>query len=126
MTDNEIVSVLAYCSDKTGRACFTCPLKDDKGCLETLPRLAFELINRQKEEIDRLIEQNVRLNKECDHYIDFVSTARAEAIKEFAERLKAEGFHHKNFGDLVQFEDIDCLVEEMTEETNNADIDRVV
>lgn len=44
-----------------------------------------------------------------------MKVVRAEAIKEFAERLKAEGFHHKNFGDLVQFEDIDCLVKEMTE-----------
>lgn len=34
-------------------------------------------------------------------------------IREFAERLKAEKFKHKNFGELVQVEDIDNLVEEM-------------
>ena len=38
---------------------------------------------------------------------------KAEAIKEFAERVKAEKFTHKNFGELVYLEDIDEIAKEM-------------
>ena len=42
--------------------------------------------------------------------------ARAEAVREFAERLKTEKWKHKNFGELVFVEDIDNLVKEMVGE----------
>lgn len=84
-------------------------------------RHILSLINRQKAEIEGLNEQNVRLNKECDHYIDFTSRAKTEAIKEFAKRLKEQGHIHLppagypiDTSDFVIYpEDIDILLKEM-------------
>ncbi len=35
-------------------------------------------------------------------------------VREFAERIKAEKFIHKNFGELVQVDDIDTIADELT------------
>ncbi len=120
MTDNEIVKALECCGvdPNSGKYadCKNCPLDtlDDANCFYfVIQQHALDLINRQKAEIESLREIISVIDetlKKC------AALANAEAIKEFAERLKAEGFHHKNFGDLVQFEDIDALVKEMTEE----------
>ena len=97
-----------------------------------------DLINRQKAEIERLqceikekTETIVFLKDQVVGWsIDFrniknkVETAKAEAIKEFAERLKKEvaGWYY----DFADFDDtmdalteIDNLVKEMTEETKH-------
>ena len=83
MTDNEIVKALECC-DMAGGAfdCKKCPnFKDFAECKESLSRCALDLINRQKVEIERL-----------NGYLDVISYStdkiKAEAIKEFAERLK--------------------------------------
>ena len=65
--------------------------------------------------IERLQNANVRALKGMTEIAK--ANARFEAIKEFAERLKADKFAHKNFGELVAVEDIDNLAKEMTEET---------
>lgn len=93
MTDNEIIKALECC--KNGRCDDRCPfygIKED--CEVELPEEALDLINRQQAEIERLKEQNVRLNKECDHYIHFTEYAKSEAIKEFAEKLKDSLMHN--------------------------------
>ena len=80
--------------------------------------LANWIYDRQKAEIESL---NNALDEQCDAcscvLLDERDNARAEAIKEFAERLK----HIIGFDDLVPtdcvilFPYIDTLVKEMTE-----------
>lgn len=54
MTDNEIIKAFDCCNNKT-LDCDECPChyKQEKPCLE-LDNLVFDLINRQKAEIERL------------------------------------------------------------------------
>ena len=57
-----------------------------------------------------------QLNIECEY-------TRADTVRKMQERLKAQKFTHKNFGELVYVEDIDQIAKEMVEgatHTNNA------
>ena len=124
MTDNEIIKAAECCfirRDHKG-----CPLarfgSNVTECRRELAENTINLINRQKAEIEenqalieRLQNANVRALKGMTEIAK--ANARFEAIKEFAERLKADKFAHKNFGELVAVEDIDNLAKEMTEET---------
>ena len=92
---------------------------------------ALDLINRQKEEIERLsIESETLLTQLKGAYeqIHKLNMAKSEAIKEFAERLKEEirceddcGYHCYGCGyeckDYVIA--VDNLVKEMTEVEND-------
>ena len=97
LTDNEIVKALECCikSSHFGE-CFEneCPMASEKGCKvgkETLYPYALDLINRQKEEIELL---NMTLN--------VTGQIKAEARKEFAERLKAKMTKHSfEYADLL-------------------------
>lgn len=120
MTDNDIIKALEHCaSSKTSDACKGCPLLRDNGsCIDDgllLYESALDVINHQKAEIKGLTEQNVRLNKECDHYIDFASTARAKAIEEFAEKVKKNAARVVGVDYWALVYAIDNLVKEMTE-----------
>ena len=112
MTDNEIIKALECCSEHV-RNCAECPLNVTSldHCSTRLAQNVLDLINRQKAKIERLKkydeERDIRLHARL------TEQARAEAIKEFAERLKAEKFPHTDFGELVYVEDIDNLVKEM-------------
>ena len=68
MTDKEIKQALHSCYLKL---CDDCPLNKKQMCRKKLLAYLVDLINRQQAEIERLKE-----------------VARAEAIKEFAEKLK--------------------------------------
>jgi hypothetical protein len=102
-----------------------------KGC--NICRLALDLINRQKAEISMLIRKHDTLLDElsekqakieelrkgfkadADYFAsEYDSYIRAEAIKEFAERLKDTKFKHGN-DYVIYAENIDNLVKEMTE-----------
>jgi hypothetical protein len=87
MTDNEIIKAFDLNKDRWGN----------------LGVLVFDLIKRQKAEIARLQKSLV---DQFDGYENIRKKARAEAIKEFADRLSCM---------LPNTEDIDRLVEEMTE-----------
>jgi hypothetical protein len=130
MTDNEIIKALECCL-KNLCHCRECP-RFQRGvddCHVTLYNDVLDLINRQKTEIERFEKENreqfskwMRLDKRTkERYAELCEEAkgvvRAEAIKEFAARLKAAKFKHKNFGELVYVDDIDNLVKEMTEES---------
>ncbi len=74
------------------------------------------IINRQKAEIERLTSQKMSREQDRDYWMaqtriarDNITFAKSEAIKEFAERLKAESY----LNDGVFY--IDNLVKEMTE-----------
>ena len=89
-TDKDIISSLEVIA--TTCNCNECKIRSGKwgtcNCSETTANAALDLINRQKAEIERLrgstivnnIMESQRIKRE----------AKAEAVKEFAERLKNE------------------------------------
>ena len=116
MTDNEIIKALDFCEGYNGVSfCNDCPLFEEDNCIHILARETRNLINRQKAEIERYKGVIKILEKD-------VKTAKSEAYKEFAERLK-EGevymrieFPNTRSGTetyVVLSEDIDNLVKEM-------------
>ena len=112
MTDNEIIKALEYHSETTGAEDSECPqLGYD------LYKLALDLINRQNAKIERLEKIRAKQAKflgeergQKYELLNKICKAKSEAIKEFAEKLKA-----KKCG-LFNRIDIDNLVKEMTEE----------
>lgn len=117
LADAEIKKALECCpQDYPNRNCTRCAYKPIEGfCFDYLMKDALDLINRKEEMIEALIagqetlqkalaEKNAeieRLQNECfcianerDAIADCLNTAveeaKAEAIKEFAERLKQE------------------------------------
>lgn len=121
MTDNEIIKALECC---TGYDCENC--KALKYCdymhPGALARASLNLINRQKEEIEKLKQENDFFHKTITENaqralevaVEEIEKAKSEAIKEFAERLK-EKFGIADCIVTVNNNDIDELIEEMTE-----------
>lgn len=91
MTDSEIIKALECCKYDD---CNNCPNVSDN-CHANLVDYVFDLINRQKEEIERLKEFIVETRR-CDKEL------KAEAIREFAELLKNDWI-----GNLYYCEDLD-------------------
>ena len=96
LTDNEIIKALERCvKDGYPYGCEGCPYRAED-CNERLDADALDLINRQKAEIERLkntlddvLDREPILVERSEKY------AKAEAIKEFAERLKKELTLHR-------------------------------
>lgn len=122
MTDNEIIEILECCANAD---CKSCPCNiDNHYCKDLESQEILNLINRQKAEIEKLkntdfqVEVSSRIEKEI----------RAEAIKEFAEKLKQQAFEcdvsfglgKEHYTKAVAVIEIDKIVEEMTEVNNNA------
>ena len=85
MTDKEIKKALECCT--VDRNCKGCPLWecDISRCLETACKNAIDLINRQQAEIERL---KAGVKVDLDNFAsEYDTKIKAEAIKEFAERL---------------------------------------
>lgn len=83
MTDNEIIRALECCKSCM---CKRCPrhgidVPNKMLCHEALMYEALNLINRQKASAEKLINAVKYLNEQ-------LSSARSEAIKEFAGRLR--------------------------------------
>ena len=100
-TDEEIIRALEHCVyTERGYKCRECV--NVTGCKPWLLREALDLINRQKAEIERLLQ--------------ITQQPQAEAVKEFAERLKT---YYRNLdrtaGGLVEYH-IDQIVKEMTDD----------
>lgn len=120
-TDEEVITALE-CHKK--RMCGDCPLCG-KGCSDKLLSAIPDLINRQKAEIERLrntvktdfltVTEKLKLSQ------SEIGDIRAEAIKEFAERLKTYLLLPtvKEMS-VVTANDIDNLVKEMTEGENES------
>lgn len=135
MTDNDIIKALELCFTSKGtiETCCRCPChKYGKLCKAERDKAALDLINRQRAEIERLTSGNEQnfdkwtiLEKRTEErYAELFEEAkeavRAEAIKEFAERLKA-GASRLQIGGKYDYKittinGIDNLVKEMTEE----------
>lgn len=106
MTDNEIIKALEICSRRNGGLpCEACPAYSiSQMCMEDLMSDAFDLINRQKAEIERLQDELHRAKVEISKHYDYMDGAANEAIDVFANSLKIK---------LNRM--IDNLVKEMTE-----------
>ena len=140
MTDNEIIKAFECCDIKG--VCNNCPFKNDRESCERLGDLVLDLINRQKAENSNLtsrltslqndltsakaeIERLTAMVEAAEDYLhplpfknafdEEIAKAKAEAIKEFAERLK--GMHRHNTTSVVSlvtvFDNINNLVDEM-------------
>ena len=98
MTDEQIIKAVDVC--RTG-TCKGCPYHElyTASCINKLMEDVFDLINRQKAEIENEIKE-----------------IKSEAIKEFAERLKSKLQWDTEFENMLVFEtDINNVVKEMTE-----------
>lgn len=125
MTDNDIIKSLEYCftNDWNRTKCDKCKFyTGTTQCVEDLKSASIYLINRQQVEIERLkCEMGKLLPKDCTYAVqmevsDKLETQiRAEAVREFAERLKEKKRELDRF--ILYDEDIDNLVKEMAGDT---------
>lgn len=117
LTDEEIIKALELCHQQNGSIpCYDCPCwnDDEQKCKGIDYAATFDLINRQKAEIGRLkgstivnnIMESQRIKRE----------AKAEAYKEFAERLKEKHCDIVLYGEIVTVNTIDNLLKEMVGE----------
>ena len=122
MTDNEIIKALECCG---ADSCNYCPFYDDElGCDCNLQFLALDLINRQKAEIENLQGKCKMYEDERKYNFAMSRQRTAEAIKEFAGRVKESafscdvsfGYGQEHCEEAVTVLEIDNLVKEMTEE----------
>ena len=121
MTDNEIIKALNGNISNAKRCdCKVWSIEVYK--LENV----FDLINRQKAEIERLkCEMGKLLPKDCSYAMQMEvsnkleSQIKSEAIKEFAEKLKENYCFTDRWGKIITKSTVDNLVKEMMEvETN--------
>ena len=111
MTDNEIIKALECCAKYEWHCDNNCPFF--KKCSKTLmAKSSLNIINRQKAEILELQKRIINWRTDMDYRPDEI---KSEAMKEFAERLK-EKFGIADCIVTVNNNDIEDLVEEMTEE----------
>ena len=111
MTDNDIIKALECCSIKTDcTGCYFNTHESEDICAREIVKNAFDLINRQQAEIERLKKYNTEVAYK--HYND--------GIKEFAERLKYiyddKRYDGSNAYTLISFlfNNIDNIVKEMS------------
>ena len=83
MTYEEVVKALECCSRPA--ECINCPLYDNYGlnCISVLRHATFDLLRKQKAEIERLNYENLKMIAE-------IKNLKAEAIKEFAEKASRD------------------------------------
>lgn len=133
LTDAEIIKALECCSMET--ECRSCPLYKlhSARCVTIACENAIELITRlkDKEREYRAKVQSQRYEINCNQknierykcvikiLEKDVATAKSEAIKEFAERLKEETLTTDKFGEILLVQDIDNLAKEMVGENND-------
>ena len=108
MTDNEIIKALERCPQHT--ECCYCNSLEECGNKRILTTSVFDLINRQKADIESLKHRKTELqirNQELQH-------EKSEAIKEFAEELKNCFAISGDYLDIINI--INNLVKEMVGE----------
>ena len=125
LTDKEIIKALECCADN--QHCWLCVLRDREDDCYELEKSALDLIKRQQAEIERLTINMNAFGLGMKQEKERADTIRAEAIKEFAERLKEKAHTqpifdtycgNKYMGDVskVYVADINNLVKEMVGE----------
>ena len=111
MTDKEMIKAIECCL-KSPVDCDNCaytkyPVRD---CNTILKNDIADLINRQQQEIERLKNDIFCISNEKEAYANIVDTTAAEAIKEFARKLKCGVSITSG---IITSEDVDNLVKEM-------------
>lgn len=125
MTDNEIIKALECC---VNQPCCTqhCPYwrNSKAGCEYITPQNLLNLINSQQAKIKGLNKKVEELSEVLSDHIKIrVKEIKSEAIKEFAEKLKAEydGFDERS--EMIMYNNllvaIDDVVKEMVGENND-------
>jgi hypothetical protein len=119
MNDNEIIKALECCSLNIN-VCDYCPIdqknKDNCNCGMLLTQCSLDLINRKTAEIERL-KGSIMAGAEVVRAVEQeLKTAKVEAIKEFAERLKEK--RDGGTYPYVLVNVIDNLVKEMVGDDN--------
>ena len=85
MTDKEIIKALECCMN--GRCDDECPFRETREHCHNLDSLILDLINRYEAEIERLTVNMNAFGLGMKREKERADNAKAEAIKEFAERL---------------------------------------
>ena len=120
ITDEEIKSSLEVIA--TTRNCNECKIRNCKwgtcNCSQITANAAIDLINRQQAEIERLEKIRKADNNLITSLNKCYETAKAEAYKEFAEKLKEKCYEDFQETDemlspYVTDDDIDNLLKEM-------------
>lgn len=116
----DVIKALEICADET-QTCYDCPYTDH--CTDA-HKDALALLREKDEEIERLTAYNANLicantditNRHKDYVEDAERIARADAITEFAERLKTFYKHlpGNTVGGAVEYH-IDQIAKEMKE-----------
>lgn len=91
LTDNEIIELLDNCCNSTH--CYGCQFEEERGCASHVAQIAFDLINRQRAEIEMLkgyVTPVVQLLNTYD-----IMIAKAEAYKEFADKVHIQSKSRK-------------------------------
>jgi hypothetical protein len=109
MTDNEIIKALECCAGDDG--CDVCPMyKPSSECITELQGKVLDLINR-------LQANNSSMQSTLAKMSMGVEQEKAEAIKEFAERLKSVLLGKYCINGAITETIIDNLVKEMVGDT---------
>lgn len=117
--DKQIIKALECCKSPVPM-CDDCPVGEGDMCFDFLKGYALDLINRQKAEIERkgrIIESYaLQYGTAADKEV-FLRKVRAEAIREFAKRLKEKSYIPDPYWKMSVVDEyrIDNLVKEMTE-----------
>lgn len=127
MTDVETIKALECCLNgnvqkSQAEVCDPCPLFHEGNCTDILKQNALDLINRLNAEIERL-STDVKLLKadvnadtaEINGLKRRLITAKAEARKEFAERLKEKAIARSALfnGETIYLCDVDSVLSEL-------------
>ena len=121
MTDNDIIKALEWLGEIKG----VC-LSEDEYIYATI---LYDLINHQNEEIEALKIENQSLRSAANSYKIHYNEARAESVKEFAERLRErlvskaiDNYRNDNengyYLSRCVLDEIDSLVKEMEGDTD--------
>ncbi len=115
LTDSEIVKALECCCVE--HACSKCPYAENNscGCINGILKDALDYINRLETENERL---NNNISAMAITLRNSAKETKAEARKEFAERLKEKHKHNKTsvVSLVTVFDNINNLLKEMESE----------
>ena len=94
MTDEQIIKALETCAKNrdSDAYCHECPYFNDSYCLDKMIADALDFIKSQNAEIERLKVEcgKAQYEKYRADFEEFRAEIKADAVKEFAERLKAK------------------------------------
>ena len=117
-TDEEVIKALELCSKSLSiKTCQKCPFYLQTNCVSALKLNAIDLINRQKAEIEKLQEEFLLIFEKMESEYD--AKIKAEACKEFADKLKEKRWNAEcrvGYVQVVDVGDIDEVLKEMVGE----------